>query len=349
MGSPSAETAAAPSQSQHAAVWNTGLFTSVALIAVLYLLPAASVVSSVRGLLFAYFVLCSLDVVLTKYHLRNFEPLAPHLGRFALVTGATSGIGKEMAYMLAEKKYSLLITARTLPILERMRAEIEVVHEPVKVEICDCDLSTREGIQKLIDFVKEKELVIDILINNAGASMTKDFTAATAQEVEQILTLDVVAVTKIMHAILPQMTKRGIGRVLNIASMAANMSIPTAALYSSSKAFVLNISQAINYELRGTGVTLTSFCPGPVDTNFGSAADCDKAIYMNLPGMNAHVKDTARLALDAMFNGRNCAHDTYFSSLSMWAFRTFVPARLGMMNNAVSMHTPDQIWQHVKA
>ncbi|CEG50182.1 hypothetical protein PHYSODRAFT_263748 [Plasmopara halstedii] len=298
------------------------------LILVLTFVDTSTVVRVVRVLLFLYFVVSSLDLGLTRYHLWKFEPTTPTLKRYALVTGASSGLGREMSYMLSEKKYSLVLAARTEKVLQRMRAEIEMVNHPAEVLICPCDLSKTEGITKLIDFVKDKKLVIDILVNNAGACQIKDFAELEEKDIDDMMMLGMHALVKVTRAIVPQMIERKIGRVLNISSTSGACALPTAALYGSSKAFVTNFSQALSYELRSTGVTVTCMCPGPIDTNFGKSADMEKAMIFTLPGIAADAKSSAKVALDAMFNGEVLVFDTSFAYLSATLVQCILPGRL---------------------
>ncbi|KAG1711969.1 hypothetical protein DVH05_009209 [Phytophthora capsici] len=328
-------------------VWKPAHLTGVLVLALAFL-DASTVVRVVRILLFLYFVLSSLDLALTRYHLWKFESTTPELKRYALVTGASSGLGREMSYMLSEQKYSLVLAARTETVLERMRAEIELVNRPVEVLVCVCDLATTEGINKLTKFVKDKELVIDILVNNAGACLTKDFTLLKEKEIDELMTLDMHAMVKLTHAIVPQMVERKIGRVLNISSVAGTFAVPTAALYGSSKAFVTNFSQALSYELRSTGVTVTCVCPGPVDTNFSKTADLDKAVCMTVPGLAADAKDTAKMALDAMFNGEVLVYDTWFAYMAANLVQTIIPGRLAAFCYGAGMHELKNIWQMLK-
>lgn len=327
---------ARPKRERLNVMWTPSVHVSGVLIIALTFLKAERVVSWLQTLLFGVFLTGCLDVALSRYHKWRFEPTAPHAKRYALVTGASSGIGRAMAYQLAEKKYSLVIAARTKEILERMRAEIELVNKPVDVEVCVCDLSTAEGVQKLIAFVAKKELVIDILVNNAGASLMKDFVSVTERELEDQISLNATAMAKLTRAIVPQMAARGIGRVLNISSTTASVPMPYMALYSAAKAFVLHFSQALNYELRSTGVTVTCFCPGPVDTNFNTAANIENPIFSHVPGATTDAKDCAALALDAMFNAEDVAYDSTLNVVVSTCFRSILPARLGMFSGAMA-------------
>ncbi|EEY63850.1 uncharacterized protein PITG_02348 [Phytophthora infestans T30-4] len=328
-------------------VWKPAHLTGVLVLALTFV-NASSVVYVVRVLLFLYFIMASLDLALTRYHLWNFESTTPELKRYALVTGASSGLGREMSYLLSEQKYSLVLAARTETVLERMRAEIELVNRPTEVLVCVCDLSTTGGINKLIKLVKDKDLVIDILVNNAGACLTKDFIELKEKEIDELMTLDMLAMVKLTRAIVPQMVERKVGRVLNISSIAGALAVPTAALYGSSKAFMTSFSQALSYELRSTGVTVTCVCPGPVNTNFSKTADLDKAVCMTLPGLAADAKDTAKKALDAMFNGEILVYDTWFAYLTANLVQSIIPGRLAAFCYGAGMHELKNIWQMAK-
>ncbi|GMF21751.1 unnamed protein product [Phytophthora lilii] len=340
--------AAAPKRRERVnVVWKPAHLTGVLVLALAYV-DAASIVRVVRILLFLYFAMASLDLALTRYHLWVFQPTTPELKRYALVTGASSGLGREMSYMLSEQKYSLVLADRTETVLERMRAEIELVNRPTEVLVCVCDLATTEGIDKLIKFVKDKELVIDILVNNAGACLTKDFTQLKEKEIDELMTLDMHAMVKLTRAIVPKMVERKIGRVLNISSIAGAFAVPTAALYGSSKAFVTSFSQALSYELRSTGVIVTCVCPGPMATNFSKTANLDNSVCMTFPGLTADAKDTAKMALDAMFNGEILVYDTWFAYLTANLVQSIIPGRLAAMCFGAGMHPLKNIWQMVK-
>lgn len=280
-------------------------------------------------------MLVVLDVALTKYHRAAVAPVPPAPQRFALVTGASSGIGREIAFELAKRGYSLVIASRTRTTLEKVQTEIEGLYAPVKVLVCACDLSTHDGIAALVNFVATNDLVVDILVNNAGASLSKDFVDLSPRQMEEILTLDVVSVAKLTHALVPAMVTRGVGRVLNIASMASAVCIPGSPLYGSSKAFMLNFSQAIDYELRSTGVSVTCFCPGPVHTNFGVAADCEQALFFKvLPVLDAHA--CATQALTSMFDADGYAYDSLLTYVCALSMRSVMPPRLALLFGAMN-------------
>lgn len=313
-----------------------------------YTVPTTSLASLLRSVVLGYFVLACVDVALARYHRRGYRAIEPKPKHVALVTGASSGLGNEMAYQLAERGFSLLLAARSASTLEKMQAEIEQVHSSLKVFVVACDLSTDAGIDALVAFADKNGLAVDILVNCAGFSVTKDFSKLSTTQVKQIMALDMAAVAQLTHAFVPKMVERGVGRVLNMGSMAGSVVSPTAALYSSSKAFVINFSQALDYELRGSGVTVTCFCPGPVHTNFGNTADCDDAIYMNIPGTACTPKQCASLALQAMFRGEAIAYDTWFACVSAFLGERISPRHLLATICAVSWNTPSQIMKMLK-
>lgn len=330
--------------------WNVGVHLTGLIIFALYWVSPERVVAWLQYALAGYASLCAADSALAWYHTRKFKPLLPQAGRFALVTGASSGIGKEMAYLLAEQKYSLLLVARSQDVLERMQKEIEAVYAPaVKVEICSCDLGTAQGTQKLIEFVKSKDLTVDILINNAGASITRDFLDLKPEEIDGLMQLNTINVVTLMHALIPPMVKRGNGRVLNISSIGATLSIPTASLYGSAKCFMLNLSQALHYELRSTGVSVTCFCPGPVHTNFGKASHTDESIYLRIPGSTVSAEECARRSLKAMFNGKIYAFDTNFAQFGGFMNAAVFPPRYDLLHSACLMNPPSRMMELMKS
>ncbi|TYZ64492.1 hypothetical protein PybrP1_003911 [[Pythium] brassicae (nom. inval.)] len=320
------------------------LLVAVVLAGVALLAHSESLATLARIALLAFAALLGLDAAVTAYHKSRVRPLAPQPEHYALITGGSSGIGREMAFQLADKGFSLLLVARTQSALAKTQREILALHAKTGVDVLvlSADLSRIEGIQSVLAFATDRSLVIDILVNNAGASWTSDFVDLSVEQVDELLTLNVLATAKLSRALVPQMVARGVGRVLNVASMSAAISIPTAALYGSSKAFVLNASQAMDYELRGSGVSLTSACPGPVHTNFGSAARCDSAIYMNTPGLALDVKECARRLLAAMFRADTVYYDTLVARCGAALFRTLLPTRLGLLVAAVSMNEPQK-------
>ena len=189
----------------------------------------------------------------------------------ALVTGASSGIGEELARVLAANGHDLVLAARSADKLRALAAELGSKHG-VAAEAIAADLGRAGGGAVLADDLRRRGLEVDILVNNAGVGMHGPFAAADPARQTGLLLLNVVALTELTRALLPAMLARRSGRVMNVASTAGFVPGPFMAVYYASKAYVLSLSVALADELRGTGVTVTALCPGATRTNFGVAA-----------------------------------------------------------------------------
>ena len=196
---------------------------------------------------------------------------APAPDRTCLVTGASSGIGADIARELASRGFGVTLVARREDRLRALADELAGAH-PVRVEVLVADLTDDASRSRIHTGLLAHDLVVDVLVNNAGVTtMGPVHRSDPAQEVAMIRT-NVEAVADLCASFLPGMVDRGTGAVLNVASTAAFQPLPGQAGYSASKAFVLSYTHALRGELRGTGVTATALCPGPVQTGFAEAA-----------------------------------------------------------------------------
>lgn len=206
----------------------------------------------------------------------------------ALVTGASSGIGRELARVFAEHGHNLVITARRADRLADLRDELG---DRVRVETIAANLATRNGIAALKKGLAERELDVDVLVNNAGAGASGPFSDAEPSKSLALIDLNVRALTDLTHFVLPGMLERGRGRILNVASVAAFQAMPGMSVYAASKAFVLSFTEALSEELATTPLTVTALCPGLTRTEmvddlqaapefmFASAADVAEEGY----------------------------------------------------------------------
>lgn len=195
----------------------------------------------------------------------------PGNDRAAIVTGASSGIGEQFAGILSRRGYQVVLVARSADRLDEIAQRLGPAAHPLPA-----DLSDRSARASLPDRVGALGLTPDILVNNAGLS-TLGLVANSVPEREvNLVEVDVAAVVDLCSRFLPGMVARGRGAVLNVASVAAFGPLPGQAAYGGAKAFVLSYTHSLRGELRGTGVTATALCPGPVDTGFGEAAGFDK-------------------------------------------------------------------------
>ncbi|MFA5783178.1 MAG: SDR family oxidoreductase [Bacteroidales bacterium] len=190
---------------------------------------------------------------------------------FSLVTGASNGIGLDLARLLAKDKHNLILIARSAEKLNGAKASIEKDFG-VKVKIIVADLSLPDAASKLFDEIRKENIHVDILINNAGFGDYGPFVECNWQKQENMINLNILTLTKLTRLFLPAMISVKYGRILNLASVASFMPGPLMSVYYASKAFVLSFSYAIANEVKGTGVTVTALCPGPTDTGFMAAA-----------------------------------------------------------------------------
>ena len=187
----------------------------------------------------------------------------------ALITGASSGIGEEFARQLAAKGHRVFLVARREGRLRALGGEIE--HDyGARVEVAACDLADEAARQALAERVAEAGLDVEILVNNAGFTTVGDVHENPERQLGMIK-VNVEALVDLTTMWLPGMVERGRGAVINVASVAGFNPIPVQATYAATKAFVLSFSEATAAELKGTGVTMTALCPGPVRTEFVEA------------------------------------------------------------------------------
>jgi short-subunit dehydrogenase len=225
----------------------------------------------------------------------------------ALVTGASGGIGAEIARELARRGHGVVLVARRKDRLEELAEELQRDYG-IRAETISADLAKPASRSRIQGRLTELGLDVDILVNNAGFATGGAFhESAPARELEQVQVL-VEAVVALTSTFLPPMVERGRGAVLNVASTAAMQPLPYAAGYSAAKAYVLTFSEAVHQEVAGRGVTITALCPGPVDTEFWQIADWEVAGRRTsesaLPSVAMiSAKDAARAGVDGLASG----------------------------------------------
>jgi uncharacterized protein len=193
-------------------------------------------------------------------------------GCSALITGASAGIGGEFARQLAMRAQSLVLIARREERLSELREELQNCNAQLNVHVRAVDLCDKSQIDDLIAWLERDKINIDCLINNAGLGDYGPFSTSDPERNDRILQVNIAALTLLTRRLLPQMIARKRGAILNVSSSAGFLPIPGMAVYGASKAYVNSLSEALRAELRGTGVTVTALCPGPVHTEFGDVA-----------------------------------------------------------------------------
>jgi hypothetical protein len=256
----------------------------------------------------------------------------------ALVTGASSGIGAAIAEELASRGQNLTLTARREELLTELATDL---HERygVRAGVAAGDLGDPGERDRLATKLEQLGLDVEVLVNNAGFGYAGNFVDANRARQVEMVRLNCEAVVDLTARYLPAMLRRERGAILNVASTGGFQPMPKSATYGATKAFVLSHSEAIHHELRGTGVTLTAVCPGPVRTEFANAADIPHAddtpsfIWMS-------ASDVAREAVDALEAGK----------------RTVVPGMLNYAGMLFGRYTPrwallpfaNRIWSQVE-
>jgi short-subunit dehydrogenase len=222
-------------------------------------------------------------------------------GGWAVVTGASSGLGALFAEKLAQRGLPLVLAGRDEARLTDVRERVQRLAPGIDVELVVGDLGSQAGVEALVAVLQER--VIDVLVNNAGFGTYGRLAEVDADRDRDLIAVNVDALVRLTHAVLPGMLARGHGQILNVASTIAFQPAPYQATYGASKAFVLSFSQALWAETKGSGVTVTALCPGPTRTGFVDALDADvsgTAIYRKL----ASPEPVVAAGLRALDRGR---------------------------------------------
>jgi short-subunit dehydrogenase len=185
----------------------------------------------------------------------------------ALITGASAGIGEELARLFAARGYDLILAARRADRLTALAGELT----DCTVTCIPVDLAKGKGPQRLIEGVSGQGLHVDVLVNNAGVISNEPMLETDGDDLANLVNLNCRALMELTHHFGRQMVGRGYGRILNVASVASFQPVPGMAVYAASKAFVLSLTESLSEELRGTGVTITALCPGPTRTEMADA------------------------------------------------------------------------------
>jgi short-subunit dehydrogenase len=219
----------------------------------------------------------------------------------ALITGASAGIGKDLAHVFAENRFDLILTARNQSALESLSSELMANHK-VRVEIIVRDLAYPSAPEEIYRKIKEWGASLDVLVNNAGFGTHGTFAETDVKQVQDMLQVNVTALTMLTRLFLPDMLTRKRGRIMNVASTAGFQPGPLMAEYYASKAYVLSLSEAIATEVERSGVTVTALCPGPTTTEFQKRAGIENTRLFKRTSMSS--MDVARIGYEGMMRGK---------------------------------------------
>ncbi len=188
-----------------------------------------------------------------------------------LITGASSGLGREFARQLAARASIMVLVARRAERLESLKAELE--RPGLTIYSRPADLSDPAEVEALIGWIAETGLQINFLVNNAGLGDHGRFETADWERLRQMIEVNIIALTRLTHALLPTLKAQAGAAILNVSSVASFIPIPKLAVYAATKAYVTSFSEGLRAELSASGVRLTTLCPGPVPTEFGRVAE----------------------------------------------------------------------------
>ena len=208
------------------------------------------------------------------------------LSETVLITGASSGIGRELARCFAADRCRLILLARNTDALETLAGELRQAHK-IETLVLTADLSRPEIPARVFKELQGRGIMVDVLVNNAGFGANGMFAGLPLPRQLEMIQVNITALTNLTGLFLPGMIERRRGGVLNVGSLAGFLPGPGMAIYFATKAFVLSFTEALTEELAGTGVTATALCPGPTATNFGNVSHGKKMRRLNTPKMPA--------------------------------------------------------------
>ncbi len=228
-------------------------------------------------------------------------------GKTALVTGASSGLGRDFARELARRGCALILVARRSDRLREVQMEITSTStisstHTIPIETIPADLNAPEVPRQLYERLQASNRQVDVLINNAGVGLYGEFAQVPWEQTRDMIQLDVLVMTEMMRLFIDGMVKRNFGYILNVASIGAFQPSPTYAVYSAAKSYVFNLTEAVHYELRHTGVKCTVINPGVTRTEFLAVAGQTPTVYQRTMMMDSAA--VARIGIQAMLRGR---------------------------------------------
>ncbi len=220
---------------------------------------------------------------------------------YAIITGSSKGIGKSIAIELAKKKIDVLLVARSSDLLDNLAKEITTTYA-VKAHCLVIDLAAPEAPEQVKQWCIQNNYKVNILVNNAGYGLSGSFEKYSLKEYNDMLQININAVTSLCHIFLDDFKKLPQSYILNIASTTAYQSVPCFSMYAASKAFIKSFTRSLSFELRKTNVSVTCVSPGGTDTDFAVRAAVSNQALKAADKFNMTTNAVAKIAVDAMFN-----------------------------------------------
>lgn len=219
---------------------------------------------------------------------------------YALITGASKGIGKAIAEALASRRVNLLLVARDTALLEELTLQLKQQYA-IQADFLSLDLAVPNAVETLKTWIENHQYQINILVNNAGYGLSGAFTDYTIEEHKAMMQVNMTVPVELTAMLLPQLKRNQPSYILNIASSAAYQSVPGLTTYAASKSFILSFSRGLRYELRNKGVSVTAVSPGSTDTGFASRAKVGAKGLRAAEKVNMTPKAVAGIAVKAMY------------------------------------------------
>ncbi len=252
----------------------------------------------------------------------------------ALITGGTEGIGLELAKLFAKDNCNLIIIARNKEKLLKVKNQLESKYN-ITVDILSLDLSIHSSCDKIFDFVDKKNISVDYLINNAGIGSFGFFHKGECGFEENLININIISLTNLTKYFLEKMIEKNHGGIMNVASTAAFIGGPKMAMYYSSKAYVLSLTEALHEEVKDLGIRVSCVCPGPVKTSFQSKAGIKKSEKAKKYLMDA--EKVAKIAYEGFFKGKAIIIPGYKNKLLVWGTKLLprsISRKIILKNNA---------------
>lgn len=246
----------------------------------------------------------------------------------ALITGASSGIGKALAKKFANSGYDVVVVARHEDMLEELAAELSLYRD-ISVTVIAKDLTREEAPQEIYDELKARKILVDVLVNDAGIGQRGVFHETDLQKSISIIRLNVEALTRLTSLFLKDMVARNSGKILNVGSAAGFEPGPLAAVYHASKAYVISFSEALAEEIKETDVQVTVICPGPTDTDFFRKAGMTDLQALNKDSV-MEPQEVANIGYEGLIKGERLVIPVLRNKFVTMS-RNFVPASIYAM------------------
>lgn len=245
------------------------------------------------------------------------------MDKTALVTGTTSGIGRALCDKLAQENYRLVLVARNKALLKEQAETLR--SSGVKVFEVVCNLAKPNAAEMVLSAIRSENLMVDVLINNAGFNEAGLFSETNLDKELEMIQVHIKTLTELTKGMLTGMLERRRGKILNVGSTGSYMPCPTDAVYAATKAYVLSFSNALYQELKGTGVTVTTLCPGATETNFADKAAIDKTLLFKYFVMQP--EKVANIGYASMLKGKRTVTAGAYNKMLV-AFSKLLPIKI---------------------